>query len=229
MPARRSRMAPGACSRSNCGSTSAICRPSHARRVAAMTAAASSVSAARMTSWLCASTAISCCATVEVALEQQVLERALQARHLLRQALAAVLLRRALGLRHVIEQVDRAQHRGEAEQDQRDRELAATPESRTLIHRQARQRRRARARPRSRGSLRSSFASTISVISRRPVTASSGVGAAEHPQVLLARRNVQALLRLAGTARRSSAGECPCAAPHPSGRASCSRSRRTSR
>ena len=38
-------------------------RPSQARRVAAMTACRSSVSAASMTSWLCASTAISCCAT----------------------------------------------------------------------------------------------------------------------------------------------------------------------
>ena len=47
----------------------------------------------------------------QVALEQQILQRALQPRHLLREPLAAVLLRRALGLRHVIEQVHRAQYR----------------------------------------------------------------------------------------------------------------------
>ena len=56
-----------------------------------------------------------------VALEQQVLQRALQAGHLLGQSLAAALLRRAFGLRHVIEQVHRAQDRGEAQQDERDR------------------------------------------------------------------------------------------------------------
>ena len=50
----------------------------------------------------------------QIALEQQVLQGALQARHLLGQPLAAVFLRRALGLRHVIEQVHRAERRGEA-------------------------------------------------------------------------------------------------------------------
>ncbi len=59
----------------------------------------------------------------EIALEQQVLQRALQARHLLRHALASVVLGRALGLRDVIEQVDRAQYRGEPQQHERDREL----------------------------------------------------------------------------------------------------------
>ena len=58
-----------------------------------------------------------------VALEQQVFQRALQAGHLLGQSLPAVLLRRALRLGHVIEQVHRAQDRGEAQQDERDREL----------------------------------------------------------------------------------------------------------
>jgi hypothetical protein len=59
----------------------------------------------------------------EVALQQQVFERALQPRHLLREPLAAILLRPALRLRNVVEQVHRAQHGGEREQDQRDREL----------------------------------------------------------------------------------------------------------
>ncbi len=59
----------------------------------------------------------------EIALEEQILECALQARHLLREPLAAVLLRRALGLRHVIDQVDGAQRRGESQQNERDREL----------------------------------------------------------------------------------------------------------
>jgi len=58
-----------------------------------------------------------------VAFEQQILERALQARHVLRQALAAVLLRLVLGLRHVVQQVHRAQRRGEADDDQRDGDL----------------------------------------------------------------------------------------------------------
>ena len=49
-----------------------------------------------------------------IALEQQILQRALQARHLLRQPLAAVFLRRTLGLGHVIEQIHRAERRGKS-------------------------------------------------------------------------------------------------------------------
>ena len=58
-----------------------------------------------------------------IALEQQIFEGALQARHLLTQPLAAVFLRSALGLRHVIEKIHGRERRGEDQQDQRHREL----------------------------------------------------------------------------------------------------------
>src|SRR6185295_8769448 len=105
-------------------------------------------------------------------LEQQVLERALQPRHLLREPLAVVLLRRALGLRHVIEEIDRAQYRREHEQDERHRQLERRRETEFHFGSVS-----SGAGARSFSicrSLFSSFDSSISAISRRPVTASSG-------------------------------------------------------
>src|SRR2546430_17085146 len=61
--------------------------------------------------------------SLQIALEQQILHRALQARHLLRQSFAAIFLRRTLGLRYVIKQVYRAQRRRKGQQNKRDREL----------------------------------------------------------------------------------------------------------
>ena len=141
----------------------------------------------------------------EIALEQQIFERALQAGHLLGQPLAAVFLRRALGLRHVIEQVHGAQYRGEAQQDERDRELERRRNAHG--HRVARARSAAlisavppevpaRARSSMSTPARSSFASTI----KRHEPASGyrqfRCRPAEHPEIFLAGRNVQALLRL---------------------------------
>ena len=58
-----------------------------------------------------------------ITLEQQVFERALQPRHLLREALAAILLGHALGLRNVVQQIDGAERRCESQQQQRQRDL----------------------------------------------------------------------------------------------------------
>ena len=147
-----------------------------------------------MTSWLCASTEISCWATDLVAFEQQVFERALQARHLLRQSLAAVLLLRAFGARHVIQEVDRGKRRRESQQDEGNRDFERSGNA------PGHGGRLASGPGASTSSIltldRSSFASSMSVMSRRPVTASSGCPAAQHPQVFLAHGNVQALLRL---------------------------------
>jgi len=59
----------------------------------------------------------------EVALERQVLDAALEAREVLKQALARPLESAALGARDVVEDIHRAQDRGEGEEQERDRTL----------------------------------------------------------------------------------------------------------
>ena len=132
---------------------------------------------------------------VDVALEQQVLERALQARHLLREALAAVFLRLVLGPRNVVEQVDRAERRGEGDQDQRDGQFQ----------------RRGDANVHGIGIFASGCGASTCSMSRPPRNSSRfdhqchqpstghhelGRAAAEHAEIFLAARDVQALLRL---------------------------------
>ncbi len=59
----------------------------------------------------------------QIALEQQVFQCALQARHFLRQPFAVVFLRLTLGLRHVIDEVHRTEYCGKAEQNERNRDF----------------------------------------------------------------------------------------------------------
>src|SRR5262252_2445635 len=107
-----------------------------------------------------------------IALEQQILQGALQARHFLRQALATLVLRRALGPGHVIKQVDGAERRGKAQQDERDRNLERRRDA------EAHCARLASGPGASTSSIfspaRSSFVSSINSMSRPPVTTKRG-------------------------------------------------------
>ena len=110
---------------------------------------------------------------IQIALEHQILHRALEARHLLGQAFTAILLRRALGLRHVIEEIHRAERGGKAQQDKRNRELERGRDAQVHFNSSASG---PGARTPSMSSPgRSNLASTIKARSRRPVTDNSGV------------------------------------------------------
>ena len=161
----------------------------------------------------------------KIALQQQVLQRALQTRHFLGQPRAAVCLGRALGLRHVIDEIHRAKRRGKCQQEERHRELERRRNAKFHFDMSANGCRRKHALDLQAWS-RSSFASTIRAISRRPVTA-----------VPVPVRSASSGFRRAtecggpsappGIARRSSAGGFPCVAPRPPDCPSCSRARRT--
>ncbi len=194
----------------------------------AMTTSRSSVSAANATSWLCASTAISCCAAVGIALEQQVLERALQARHLLHEPLAAVLHGLALGLRHVIEHV----HRARASRRSASR-ISGTVTLSDPGTRIATSPGWPAAPARAVSSMAGSLAEQLGVHHQRqqatPGHDQLRLGPAQHPQVLVARRNVQALQRLQELLSRRLLADAHAPRGVLGIAAACSRWRRTSR
>src|SRR6185503_4222970 len=114
--------------------------------------------------------------TFDIALEQQIFQRALQPRELLKQALPMIFLHRPLRLRHLVNQVERAQRNGATEQDQRNREPERSRQK--LLHLGNFCNGPGAIRPSISSVLRSSFDCTISVISWRPETTRLGVAPA---------------------------------------------------
>src|SRR5207249_11916171 len=98
----------------------------------------------------------------------------------LRQPLAAVFLRRTLGLGHAVEQVHRAEHGGEDKQNERDGNLQRRGNAQGHFGRSARG--PGDSMPSMSSPARSNFASTMSAMSLRPVTANSGFAPPSMPR-----------------------------------------------